>query len=264
MLLLHGSTEIQERIKKYKAVQCVDEPEGISGSLWKSDKNTPRYFQTEPGTPLLLYVRTLLSVFNAPQAAIDLTAADRIAIIQQQGENTSQFVLQTREHPERMEQVVLTASSPTEAKRWVDALIMRREYFQKLLKIVPKTSLANNKAEVGRRLFSTLTAQHFDSQLYFSARLGPTEEIEEPLGIRYEKTIEYLRSNPPMHFNMWRKPEDVDMVQIRGYNYLNDHVKVPATRSLMNLVAVDCFKTGKETIHHVTCEYLTILLVNID
>ena len=90
-------------------------------------------------------------------AAIDLTAADRIAIIQQQGENTSQFVLQTREHPERMEQVVLTASSPTEAKRWVDALIMRREYFQKLLKIVPKTSLANNKAEAGRRLFSTLT-----------------------------------------------------------------------------------------------------------
>jgi hypothetical protein len=49
---------------------------------------------------------------------------------------------------------------------------------------------------------------------------------------------------------MWDVPSYED-VPLRGFNYLNDHRKVTATRTLMKLVAVDCFSTGKKRLDHI-------------
>jgi hypothetical protein len=106
------------------------------------------------------------------------------------------------------------------------------------------------------RLSSTGSAVH--DEVYFSA----SSDDEQPDGehkslymsqqARLEQSMADLTANPPSSFpeKMWGRPS-WENVPLRGFNYMNDHRKVLATRTLMKVIAVDCFSTGKKRLDHV-------------
>jgi len=322
MLTIRGGKNVADAITHYKnqpKAGKTDPPE-ISGSLWKSGRTGARFFKTEPGTPLLLYFRSRRLVENnvvAAHAALDLTAASKIAVVSQQGIGTSKFVLQASDpsDPTSIEHVELSATSADEARRWVTALVERRTHFLNLRPValqgrrpsqqelaqagmalfkrateegqamriaanpplsarasdLAKTSdLARRMAELnGAKRASDMlkkpdfsrqssTASTREDEVFFSA----SSDEEEPDGERksvymgaqqkLEAAMVELASNPKATFpsTMWGVPS-YENVPLRGFNYLVDHRKVLATRSLMKLVGVDCFSTGKKRLDHV-------------
>lgn len=332
-LTLRGAKEVADAMAYYKGQSKpakLSEPIQIHGHLWKSGRTGARYFKTEPETPLLLYFRSRRLVENnvlAAHAALDLTAASKIAVVAQNGIGTSKFVIQSSnpQEPTLIEHVELTATSPDEARRWVRALLERKSYFaaggksaasggrrpsqqelalagmalfkratedgKVMTAAVRRTSDLNKASDLTRqslengqrgselarrgqdsmggkrtseirkpemlRLSSTGSTRN-DDEVYFSASSDEEEADGEPksryitLQQKLESSMEELASFPSssVPFSMWGRP-GFESVPLRGFNYLVDHKKVLATRTLMRLVAVDCFSTGKKRLDHV-------------
>lgn len=334
MLTVRGVKQVQDRVTFYQnqsqaAITSLKKPTGpplpasIAGTLWKSGRTGSRYFEIAQGTPLMLYYRSKALAYGTSypaHAAIDLTAASKIALLASNGSATNRFVIQAGSHedPSIIEHVQLTAPSVDEARRWVGALLEIRAFFthqkftpsmkrpsqmemvaagKELFKQASFTMNANNgtaasslapisslpalrgingnprqssvsslgstSASFGQ-LPSTMRQVSLqsipnDHELYFSAS-SDDEQVPES-----EPVHHYMRQQAKLdhdiaslgletHFSfpetMWGRP-GYDDIPLRGANYIIDHVKVSATRTLMRLVAVDCFSTGKTRVDHI-------------
>jgi hypothetical protein len=279
-LSIHGKEEVQKAIAAHKKTPpslagTMDEPDQISGYLHKENRVGSRYFETIPGTPLLVYYRTRTLATAAsypPHAAIDLSAATKIALVTSNGQPTTRFVIQSQSAADAnsVEHVQLKAGSLNEAKNWVATLSARNKYFTRSyrntqLRSKPASRLdLVNHAKVLMNSVDDITSSSEDVTAATAARMStlsvkglskfkssamdPDAFFSAPSDDDYEEDGLANSGPPVLPATMWDEPS-YETVPLRGYNYLNDHVKVKASRSLLKLIAVDCFYTRKRVDH---------------
>jgi len=232
-----------------------------------------RYFETIPGTPLIVYYRTR-TLANAasypPHAAVDLTSATKIALVTSSGQPTARFVIQapSQADPNSVEHLQLKAGSLEDAKNWVATLSARSKYFSRRLGRAPSArqsmtrgasrtplvasavQLMNSVDDITSSTEDVTTRMSTLSARGLVNKRQSTTVLEEYYSAPSEDEDDGpADTGPPiLPPSMWAEPP-VEHIPLRGYNYLVDAVKVKATRSLLKLVAVDTFSARKRVDH---------------